>query len=137
MHSRFLRLILMVIPLFTSEPLMLFTPAMFFRTTAFPVIDTNNGGTLNGTLAALGRLIGIAGPDTKIVPGHGVVSNRMDVIGFRDMILDVKSRVEPMVAQGMSYDQVSAADPTSAYNARYGDSERFLRALYSELSGEP
>ena len=108
-----------------------------FRTTAFPVIDTNNGGTLNGTLAALGRLIGIAGPDTKIVPGHGVVSNRMDVIGFRDMILDVKSRVEPMVAQGMSYDQVSAADPTSAYNARYGDSERFLRALYSELSGEP
>ena len=108
-----------------------------FRTTAFPVIDTNNGGTLNGTLAALGRLIGIAGPGTKIVPGHGVVSNRMDVIGFRDMILDVKSRVEPMVAHGMSYDQVSAADPTSDYNARYGDSERFLRALYSELSGEP
>ena len=108
-----------------------------FRTTAFPVIDTNNGGTLNGTLSALGRLIGIAGPDTKIVPGHGVVSNRMDVIGFRDMILDVKSRVEPMIAQGMGYDQVSAADPTSAYNARYGDSERFLRALYSELSGEP
>ena len=108
-----------------------------FRTTAFPVIDTNNGGTLNGTLAALGRLIGIAGPDTKIVPGHGVVSNRMDVIGFRDMILDVKSRVEPMVAQGRSYDQVAAADPTSAYNAKYGDSERFLRALYSELSGEP
>ena len=108
-----------------------------FRTTAFPVIDTNNGGTLNGTLAALGRLIGIAGPDTKIVPGHGVVSNRMDVIGFRDMILDVKSRVEPMVAQGMSYDQVAAENPTSAYNARYGDSERFLRALYSEISGAP
>jgi cyclase len=108
-----------------------------FRTTAFPVIDTNNGGTLNGTLAALGILIGTAGPETKIVPGHGVVSNRMDVIRFRDMISDIKSRVEPMVAIGMSYDQIAAADPTSAYNERYGDPERFLRALFSELGGEP
>lgn len=107
-----------------------------FRTTAFPVIDTNNGGTLDGTLEALGILIGAAGPNTKIVPGHGVVSNRMDVMGFRDMVLDVKSRVEPMVERGMTYDQVAAANPTRAYNDRYGDPERFLRAVYSELGGE-
>lgn len=107
-----------------------------FRTTAFPVIDTNNGGTLDGTLDALGILVGAAGPNTKIVPGHGVVSTRMDVMGFRDMVLDVKSRVEPMVERGMSYDQVAAANPTAAYNARYGDPERFLRAVYAELGGE-
>ena len=53
-----------------------------FRTTAFPVIDTNNGGTLQGTLQALAILVGTAGPDTKIVPGHGVVSNRMDVMSL-------------------------------------------------------
>ena len=47
-----------------------------FRTTAFPVIDTNNGGTLKGTLEALGRLIGIAVPNTKILPGHGVEIGR-------------------------------------------------------------
>ncbi|MCH7815406.1 MAG: MBL fold metallo-hydrolase [Proteobacteria bacterium] len=107
-----------------------------FRTTAFPVIDTNNGGSLEGTLAALGTLIGIAGPDTKIVPGHGAVSTREDVMEFRDMVLDVKARVAPMVEQGLSYDQVAAADPTAAYNDRYGDPERFLRALYSELGGQ-
>ncbi|HAI15552.1 MAG: MBL fold metallo-hydrolase [Gammaproteobacteria bacterium] len=106
-----------------------------FRTTAFPVIDTNNGGTLDGTLSALGVLIGTAGPDTKIVPGHGEVSSRMDVMGFRDMILDVKSKVAPMVERGLSYEEVASANPTSAYNARYGDSERFLRAVYSELGG--
>ena len=94
-----------------------------FRTTAFPVIDTNNGGTLDGTLSALGVLIGTAGPDTKIVPGHGEVSSRMDVMGFRDMILDIKSKVAPMVERGLSYEEVASANPTSAYNARYGDSE--------------
>ena len=107
-----------------------------FRTTAFPVIDTNNGGTLKGTLEALGRLIGVAGPNTKILPGHGVVSNRGDVIGFRDMVLDVSGQVEELLARNMSYQQVAAADPTVGYNAQYGDPERFLRALYTELGGE-
>jgi cyclase len=107
-----------------------------FRTTAFPVIDTNNGGTLKGTLEALGRLIGVAGPNTKILPGHGVVSNREDVMGFRDMVLDVSGQVEDLMARNMSYEQVARADPTAAYNAQYGDPNRFLRALYTELGGE-
>lgn len=107
-----------------------------FRTTAFPVIDTNNGGTLNGTLAALGRLIGVAGPNTRILPGHGVVSSRADVIGFRDMVLDVSTQVQIMIGRNMSYAQVAAANPTAAYNAQYGDPDRFLRAVYTEMGGE-
>ena len=107
-----------------------------FRTTAFPVIDTNNGGTLDGTLQALGLLVGTAGPNTQIIPGHGGVSNRMDVMAFRDMIIDVSNRVKPMVERGMSYEQVARANPTAAYNDRYGDPDRFLRAVYTELGGE-
>lgn len=52
------------------------------------------------------------------------------------MILDVRSRVAPLVDQGMSYADVVAANPTAAYNDRYGDPDRFLRAVYSELGGE-
>jgi glyoxylase-like metal-dependent hydrolase (beta-lactamase superfamily II) len=107
-----------------------------FRTTAFPVIDTNNGGTLDGSIQALGLLIGTAGPDTLILPGHGEVSTRMDVMGFRDMILDVRDQVAPMVERGMSYKEVAAANPTVAYNDRYGNPDRFLRAVYTELGGE-
>jgi glyoxylase-like metal-dependent hydrolase (beta-lactamase superfamily II) len=106
-----------------------------FRTVAFPVIDTNNGGTLDGSIDALGMLIGLAGPDTKIVPGHGVVSTREDVMEFRDMVLDVKARVAGMVARGMTYEQVAAARPTAAYEAKWGDPERFLTAVYAELGG--
>jgi len=107
-----------------------------FRTTAFPVIDTNNGGTLKGTLEALGRLIGVAGPNTKILPGHGVVSSREDVMGFRDMVLDVSEQVADLLQMNRSYEQVAAADPTADYNAQYGDPDRFLRAVYTELGGE-
>lgn len=107
-----------------------------FRTVAFPVIDLNNGGSLDGTIDALGVAIGLAGPNTRIVPGHGVVSTRGDVMEFRDMVLDVKARVTTLVERGLSYDQVAAANPTAPYNAKWGDPERFLRAVYAELGGE-
>ena len=81
-------------------------------------------------------MVGVAGPNTKILPGHGVVSSRADVIGFRDMVLDVSGQVEEMLESNLSYAQVAAADPTAAYNAQYGDPDRFLRALYTELGGE-
>lgn len=106
-----------------------------FRTTGYPFIDLANGGTLDGTIAALGVAIGMAGPDTKIIPGHGGLSTREDVMAFRDMLIDIRARVAPLVAEGMTYEQVAAARPTAAYDAEWGDPERFLRAVYSELGG--
>ena len=107
-----------------------------FRTVAFPVIDRNNGGTLDGTIEALGIAAGLAGPDTRIVPGHGVVSSRADVIEFRDMVIDVKGQVSTLVANGASYEDVVSAGPTSEYEAKWGDPERFLTAVYAELAGD-
>lgn len=103
---------------------------------SYPYIDTGNGGTLAGTIEALDMLIERAGPDTKILPGHGVVSDETAVMEFRDMITEVVERVRPMVEKGMSYEQVAAAAPTADYDAKYGDPERFLRGVYSELGGQ-
>ena len=108
-----------------------------FRTVAFPVIDRGNGGTLSGTIDSLGILAGMAGPDTKILPGHGVVSGRADVIEFRDMVITVGGRVEELVAGGAgSYDEVAAADPTAGFNDKWGDPNRFLTAVYEEIAGD-
>ena len=107
-----------------------------FRTVAFPVIDRGNGGTLDGTIEALGIAAGIAGPDTKIVPGHGVVSSRDDVIEFRDMVIDVAAKVSALVEDGATYDEVLAASPTAEYEAKWGDPQRFLTAVYAELAGD-
>ena len=70
----------------------------------------------------------------RIVPGHGAVSNREDVIEFRDMILVVKGRVTEMIERGLSYAQVAAANPTRTWDDKWGDPERFLIAVYEELT---
>ena len=107
-----------------------------FRTVAFPVIDRNNGGTLQGTIDALGILAGMSGAGTRILPGHGVVSTREDVIEFRDMVITVAGRVRPLVEQGRSYEQVVAEGTTREFEAKWGDPNRFLTAVYEELGGE-
>ena len=107
-----------------------------YRTTGYPFIDLANGGSLDGTIAALGLAIGMAGPDTIIIPGHGGLSTREDVMAFRDMVLDVTNRVRPLVESGMTFEQITAAAPTASYDARWGDPVRFLQAVYTELGGE-
>ena len=106
-----------------------------FRTVAFPVIDLANGGTLDGTIAALATLAGLGGPNTRFIPGHGVVSSREDIVEFRDMVMTVKDRVSALVAGGASFDEVMEARPTREFEAKWGDPERFLTAVYEELSG--
>ncbi len=106
-----------------------------FRTVAFPVIDRNNGGTLDGTIDALAVLAGLGGPNTLYVPGHGEVSTREDVMEFRDMVMTVKDRVAALVENGASYDEVAAAGTTAEWEDRWGDPGRFLTAVYAELSG--
>ncbi len=107
-----------------------------FRTTGYPFIDLANGGTLDGTIAALGILVGRAGPDTRIVPGHGGISTREDVMAFRDLVIEVADAVKGMIDQGMNLEEIAAADPTAAWNDRLGDPARFLDAVYSELGGQ-
>jgi glyoxylase-like metal-dependent hydrolase (beta-lactamase superfamily II) len=106
-----------------------------FRTNNFPYIDVENGGTLEGTVEALGIAIGMLGPDTLIIPGHGVVSMREDVMEFRDMLLTVRARVSQLVAEGQDFDEVLAARPTAEFEERWGDPLRFLTGLYAEVGG--
>ena len=102
-----------------------------FRTNGYPGIDGPNGGTLQGTLDALQIAIDLAGPNTKILSGHGVISTRDDVIAFRDMVLEVKARVTKLVRQGMTLEEVEAAKPTADLDARWGPRlDRFMPALY-------
>jgi cyclase len=109
----------------------------FFRSIQYPNIDRANGGSLNGMLDGLGVLIGLAGPNTKIVPGHGAMVGRAEIMAHRDMILAVRDRVAQMVAQGKTQDEVLAAHPTADYDARVPNSkettERFVTQVYAEL----
>lgn len=107
-----------------------------FRTNNFPYMDLSNGGGLPDTLDALAIAIGMAGPDTAIIPGHGNVSTRDDVVEFRDMILVVMDRVSALIDDGKSYAEVAAAGTTAEFEAKWGDPDRFLTGLYQELGGQ-
>lgn len=104
-----------------------------FRTGAFPVIDTQNGGTAKGTIEALELAIAMAGADTIVLPGHGAPSKRADVQRFLDMLVDVEKRVAALVDQGMTLEQVIAATPAAAYTG-LGSPDRFLTGLYESLT---
>ena len=109
----------------------------FFRSIQFPNIDRTNGGSLNGMLDGLGLVIGMAGPNTKIIPGHGPICDRTAVMAHRDMLLAVRDRVAKLVAEGKSQEEVIAAKPAADYDSKIpeiGTSEdRFIGQLYGEL----
>jgi len=109
----------------------------FYRSIQYPNIDRANGGSLNGMINGLGRVIGLAGPDTKIVPGHGPVVKRDAVIAHRDMMLGVRDKISKMVQQGKSQEEVAAAKPQAEYDARIKEiattGDRFVGQVYMEL----
>ena len=109
----------------------------FYRSIQYPNVDRANGGSLPGLLDGLGVVIGHAGPNTKIIPGHGPTVDRTAVIAHRDLAMTVRDRVARLVDQGKSEDEVVAAKVTADLDSKVQEvgmtSERFVRQVYAEL----
>ena len=118
-------------------------------TTRWPFIDTKRGGTVQGELDALNRLMDLSihnlpiqwHPDrTFLVPGHGFVYDKLDLLEYRDAVTVVRDRVLDLIDQGKSLAQVKAADPTLGYRSQYGadsgpwTTDMFVEAIYNELT---
>lgn len=112
-----------------------------FRAVGYPYADLNNGGSLKGLLEALGAVIGRAGPNTKIIPGHGPVVDRAAVIAHRDLLLAVRDKVAALVDQGKTLDEVIAAKPTAEFDASVPQgaqsADRFVKWIYTDLKAAP
>jgi len=116
-------------------------------TNRFPVIDVARGGTINGEIAALNRLVDIAIPSvpivsrdagTLIISGHGRICDQYDVAEYRDMVTIVRDRVRDLKKSGMTLAQVKAASPARGYTRRYGSesADKFVEAVYRSLPQE-
>jgi cyclase len=117
-----------------------------FQTTTYPVIDAARGGTLQGIIDGLNRLLDITIPQDKaeagtyVVPGHGRLSDEADVVEYRDMLTIVRDRVQDLIAKKKSLAEVKAARPTLDYDGRYGatagdwTTDQFIETVYRELS---
>jgi len=115
----------------------------------FPVIDPARGGSIQGEIDALNRVLSLVIPPfplvwqearTYIVPGHGRVMDQHDLMDYRDMLTIVRDLILDMIKQGMKLDQVKAANPTKAFRTRYGTdagqwtTEMFVEAVYKSLT---
>lgn len=109
----------------------------FFRSIQFPNIDRNNGGSLTGLINALNAVMANAGPNTKIVPGHGPVVDRAAVAAHRDMVLALRDKVAALVRDGKTQEQAVAAKPAADFDSKVQQpgttADRFVGQLYAEL----
>lgn len=95
------------------------------------------GGSIKGIIDGLGVAIGIAGPDTKIIPAHGTPTGRKSLIAQRDTLIEIRNRVQRLVQEGKSVDQVLAAHITSDFDAQVPGGQRtasrLVRQIYEDL----
>ena len=120
-------------------------------TTRWPVIDTRRGGTVQGELDALNRLMDLTifnlplqwkADRTFLVPGHGNVYDKLDLLEYRDAVTIVRDRVQDLIDEGKTLAQVKAANPTLGYRSQYGadsgpwTTDMFVEVIYNELAAK-
>ena len=120
-------------------------------TTRWPVIDARRGGTVQGELDALNRLMDLTiynlplqwkADRTFLVPGHGNVYDKLDLLEYRDAVTIVRDRVQDLIDEGKTLAQVKAANPTLGYRSQYGadsgpwTTDMFVEVIYNELAAK-
>jgi glyoxylase-like metal-dependent hydrolase (beta-lactamase superfamily II) len=99
-----------------------------------PFIDNPNGGSISGMIEATWTIAGMIDDDTVIIPGHGQLSNRNDLLEYREMLVTIRGRLQTLMDEGRSADQIVAANPTRGYAEPGPGTERWIRAAVVDLS---
>jgi glyoxylase-like metal-dependent hydrolase (beta-lactamase superfamily II) len=86
----------------------------------YPFIDYVAGGSIDGMINAMKANISMSGDRTLVIPGHGPVGNKIELVEFRDMLVEIRSRVAELKKAGKTVDEVIAAAPTAPYDSKYG-----------------
>ncbi len=101
-----------------------------FWNRAYPFIDVSSGGSVQGVIRAVERVLSWIGPDTQVIPGHGPVTDRAGLEAYYAMLVTVRSRVRDLIAEGASETDVLAAGVTAEWDAEWGDPELLVRTFY-------
>jgi glyoxylase-like metal-dependent hydrolase (beta-lactamase superfamily II) len=114
----------------------------FYRNFGYPFADQANGGSIRGMLDAIDLIEKIAAPDTTLVPGHGTLVKKNDLLPYRAMLVDILARVKMLRDQGKSLKEVLAANLTAPYDkTTLGDTQqskdRFITEAYDEVKDFP
>ena len=86
----------------------------------YPLIDTGSGGTIDGMIAACDRALGLASAKTRIIPGHGPLGSRDDLVAYRDMLAAIAGRIRKMIRDGMKLEEITASKVTADFDGVWG-----------------
>jgi glyoxylase-like metal-dependent hydrolase (beta-lactamase superfamily II) len=104
----------------------------------FPFIDVGSGGSIDGVIAACDRVLGMATATTKIIPGHGELTDRAGLVKYRDMLVGVRDAVAAQIAAGKDLAAIEEADPLAPFSETWGvgfmKPPVFLKIVVSDLS---
>ena len=109
---------------------------LFFHKVTLPFIDLNSGGNARGILAGAEQALTMVDDETKIIPGHGPVASRADLIAYRDMLQSVIAAVEKAQGEGKSLAEVQAMKPAAQWDVNpdaFIKGDAFVEAVYKSL----
>jgi glyoxylase-like metal-dependent hydrolase (beta-lactamase superfamily II) len=114
----------------------------FYRNFGYPFADQANGGSIKGMLDAVDLIEKLAGPNTTLIPGHGTLVKKQDLLPYRAMLVEVLAKVKTLRDQGKSLKDVLAANLTAPYDkTTLGDTQqskdRFITEVYDEVKDFP
>lgn len=104
----------------------------------YPFIDSSSGGSADGVVAAVDRVLALATDKTKIIPGHGPLASKRELQAYRDLLATVTERIKKLRAEGRSDEQIRAARPAAEFDAAYGGGfikpEQFVQMMLGAIA---
>jgi glyoxylase-like metal-dependent hydrolase (beta-lactamase superfamily II) len=89
-------------------------------TAGYPVVDVESGGQFDGMIAGTDKILALCDDATKIIPGHGPLMSKADVVVWRQMLIDVRDRITKLMAAKKTVDEIKAAKPLADLDAKWG-----------------
>jgi len=107
----------------------------------YPFIDLSSGGSIDGVIDAVGAALDYVDGATKVIPGHGPLSGRADLVAYRAVLVDIRDAVRSQIAAGHGLEQILAAKPTAKWDEVWGKSfirpDDFVRTVHQSLTNPP
>ena len=109
-----------------------------FFSGGFPFIDLDSGGSVNGVIAAAEKVLALANDASKIIPGHGPLATKKDLMAYRDMLEEIRTRIQTQITAGKTLDEIVASGPTKAWDDTLGkgfiNGQRLTETVYRSLT---
>ncbi|WP_304231963.1 MBL fold metallo-hydrolase [Jiulongibacter sediminis] len=102
----------------------------------FPYIDVKSGGNINGMIEFLDTALRKMDDESVIIPGHGQLAKKQDVLDFRNMIYAIRNNIRTGISSGLSLEEIQALDPTAGYPDPRDSKKGFVEGVYHSLVGE-